>query len=249
MSQSSLKTERRKVAELECVIIDSPGCDESIRGLVLLCHGFGAPGEDLVPCAAELFAAVPNQLRGVRFVFPAAPIVMDTSGMFDARAWWPIDMDQLQKIMESKAVRDLRKEKPDLLPARRQQLMEVMDAVQREAGINPAKTIIGGFSQGAMLATDVALAFPETLGGLIIWSGTLLNEKEWKRLAPDKTGLKVVQSHGKEDPILPFEGAEWLRSVFAINQIKNNFIPFPGQHTIPLQAITAAAEMIHSVVE
>ncbi len=54
-----------------------------------------------MPCAAELFAARPGELAHVRFVFPAAPIQMDPTGMYDSRAWWPIDMIKLQSMMES----------------------------------------------------------------------------------------------------------------------------------------------------
>lgn len=249
MTKSSLTMERRRIAELECTVVDSPGCTESIRGLVLLCHGFGAAGDDLVPCAGELYSSAARPLDGVRFVFPAAPIQMDPSGMHDARAWWPIDTMLQQQIMESGGVRDLRKEKPRLLLERRRQITDVIGLIQEEADLDASQTVIGGFSQGAMLTTDVALAFPKDLGGLIVWSGTLLNEKDWKRLASSKSELKVVQSHGQSDPVLPYQGAELLRSLFAVNQIKNNFIGFSGQHAIPQLGITAAAELIESILD
>src|SRR5438552_18316161 len=55
--------------------------------VIVLLHGFGAPGDDLVPLA-EVFA---HGLPGVRWVFPAAPLELPM-GFGDARAWWMIDM-------------------------------------------------------------------------------------------------------------------------------------------------------------
>ena len=58
---------------------------------VVLLHGFGAPGDDLVPLWRVL--DVP---REVRFVFPAAPLPLDM-GYGDARAWWLIDMERIER--------------------------------------------------------------------------------------------------------------------------------------------------------
>ena len=55
---------------------------------VVLCHGYGAPGTDLVGLARECFS-IDNTLVGrVRFVFPEAPEMTD----FGGRQWWPIEI-------------------------------------------------------------------------------------------------------------------------------------------------------------
>ena len=54
--------------------------------LVVLLHGFGAPGDDLVPLSEYLDAPT-----GTRFLFPEAPISIPM-GFGDSRAWWMIDM-------------------------------------------------------------------------------------------------------------------------------------------------------------
>ena len=243
MNKETMSLERRKLGELDCAVVDAPGCGEAIEAVVVLCHGFGAPGEDLVPCAPELYSAGRKPLRNTRFVFPAAPIQMDPSGMYDSRAWWPIDMLKLQQLREAGELRDLRAEQPELLSQRRQQVTELIHQVKEEVGLAADRLIIGGFSQGAMLTTDVALSLPDSVGGLIVWSCTLLNEQVWQLAAETKAGLRVVQSHGRADPVLPFEGAELLKSMFAEHQLQNEFIEFSGQHTIPPQAITAAADL------
>ena len=68
---------------------------------VIFCHGFGAPGDDLVGLAPELVRAVPA-LRDVRFYFPAAPLTLEM-GFGDSRAWWLIDMGAIQKLAHDPA--------------------------------------------------------------------------------------------------------------------------------------------------
>ena len=80
--------------------------------VVVLCHGFGAPGDDLVPIGQELAREVPSVGQSVRFVFPQAPLSLDASGWGDARAWWMIDMIKLQLAQQTGQMRDLRTEKP-----------------------------------------------------------------------------------------------------------------------------------------
>ncbi|MBW2213652.1 MAG: hypothetical protein JRF48_04305, partial [Deltaproteobacteria bacterium] len=53
--------------------------------LVVLMHGFGAPGTDLVGLWRVL--DVPSSMR---FAFPEAP--HEIPGMFGARAWWMLDL-------------------------------------------------------------------------------------------------------------------------------------------------------------
>jgi len=242
-----MSMDRRTIGDLDCAVVDAPGCERGVLAVVVLCHGFGAASEDLVPCAPELYGSVDEGLQQVRFVFPAAPIELEPGSPYDSRAWWPIDMVKLQSVMESGGVRDLREDRPELLDQRNQQLTETIKAICLESNVEMKRVILGGFSQGSMLATEVALSLPELIGGLVVWSGTLLSESIWRDRAAGKAGLRVVQTHGRIDPILPFMGAELLRDMFAEFNIENHFIEFYGQHTIPREAIGMAAELIADV--
>src|SRR5688500_7344014 len=61
---------------------------------ILLCHGFGAPGDDLVP-----LARVVDVGREVRWFFPEAPHELDLGYGMTGRAWWNIDMVRLQEML------------------------------------------------------------------------------------------------------------------------------------------------------
>src|SRR4051794_30799179 len=69
---------------------------------VVLLHGFGAPGDDLVPLASALDAPA-----GTTFVFPEAlHDMMELVGPMyaGARAWWMIDMARFERALQTGAV-------------------------------------------------------------------------------------------------------------------------------------------------
>ena len=68
-----------------------------------------------------------------------------------------------------------------------------------------------GFSQGAMISLDLALRSERPLAGLALMSATMLCASEWTALMPRRAKLPVMQSHGRVDPLLPYELAEKLR--------------------------------------
>lgn len=242
-----MKSVERKIAGLACTIVDAPGCEMGIKAIAVICHGFGAPGRDLVPVVPELCRADPKGLAGVRFVLPMAPIELQGFGSDDARAWWPVDMIGVQMAIERGEIRDLRHDHPELLETRYSDMNKLIGEVQSEAGLDNARTVVGGFSQGAMLATEIALRAEPQVGGLIVWSGTLLSEDLWQKHATRRKGLPVVQTHGRIDPVLPYLGAEWLRDLLIESGQQVRFEGFNGPHTLSPAGIAMAAELIGSV--
>ena len=82
--------------------------------VVILLHGFGAPGNDLVPLADVL-----NVPTGTRLVFPEGPLTLSFRPR-DARAWWLIDMARMAQDQAAGRPRDLSNEIPKgLAPAHR----------------------------------------------------------------------------------------------------------------------------------
>lgn len=234
-----------KLEELTCRLVrpDDPLPPEAVA---VLCHGFGAPGADLVPLAAEMLHYEPKLHNRVLFVFPEGPqTIPEVPG---GRAWWPIDMLELQMSIVEGRFREMRQSIPDQLPQARERMVALLERLKRETDLPLSRFVLGGFSQGSMLATDVALRLPTAPGALIIYSGTLLAEPEWTRLAPQRAGLRVLQTHGTADPILPFEAAVWLRDLLTGAGLEVEFQSFPGPHTISAEGIRRGARLIASVL-
>jgi phospholipase/carboxylesterase len=195
--------------------------------LIVLLHGFGAPGDDLVGLWRQL--AVP---AGTRFAFPEATLALDPATFGGGRAWWMIDWGKLEAALASGQSRDLTADVPEGLAPARERALELLDALERELGAPPEKTLLGGFSQGAMLACDLTLRSSRKLAGLVMMSGTLLAENEWAPLMPARAGLRVLMSHGRTDPLLPFELAERLKVLLTVSGLRVTWVPFSGGHGI-----------------
>jgi phospholipase/carboxylesterase len=204
--------------------------------VVVLLHGFGAPGTDLVPLWRQIETS-----HAVRFVFPAAPLVLET-GMPDdyaGRAWWMIDIGELQEKAAAGRLDELTARVPEGLLEARAALSSLVDALDTELGVQSSRVVVGGFSQGSMVACDFALNDERPLAGLILLSSTLLARHEWLRLAPQRAGLPVLQSHGRSDPTLPFELAEKQRDLLLGAGLDLQFIAFNGGHGIPGSVLDA----------
>jgi phospholipase/carboxylesterase len=217
---------------------------------VVLCHGFGASGTDLVPLAAELLARVPALGDSIRFIFPAAPLALEGFGG-EARAWWPIDFEAMVALRTSGASgrATLRARVPEGLAQARKQLAACLEAVSQTSGLPASRLVLGGFSQGAMVSTDLALRQDEAPAALVILSGTLVAESEWRARANRRRGLAVLQSHGRQDPILPFEDALALRDLLQEAGLGVDFLPFDGPHTIPPEALHRLGALLVSLLE
>ena len=200
--------------------------------VVVLLHGFGAPGTDLVALWRVL--DVPDE---VRFVFPAAPLQLPAE--FGAgRAWWMLDMERIQRAMLEGTPRDLSSEEPEGLPAAREQVLGMLDAMQSALTVSSERIVLGGFSQGAMLSCDIALEAGRDFAGLVQLSGTLLSSRRWTPKMVNLS-LPIFQSHGEQDAILAFEGGKRLHHALTEAGCRVEWVPFRGGHEIPMRVLEA----------
>lgn len=217
---------------------------------VVLCHGFGAPAHDLVAVGAELLDSSPKLAATTRFYFPGGPVDLSEWGMYGAAAWWMIDLDAIQRAMSEGGFRDrMRNERPEGMEEARAAMLKLVAEIRAETGLGLDRIVLGGFSQGSMLTVDVALQLESNIAALIAWSGTLLNEEEWRRLAPRHKGLKVLQSHGRQDPMLPYAWAEYLRDTLVECGVEVEFLPFNGPHTISEAAFARTREVLEQACQ
>ena len=210
--------------------------------LVLLLHGFGAPGDDLVSLADVL-----NVPAGTRFVFPEGPLSL-SFGPSAARAWWLIDMARVAADRAAGRPRDLSNEIPKGLAPARETMLAFLKEVERAFGADPRKMVLGGFSQGAMLSCDALLHTDRPYAGLIQLSGTLLASQEWVPLLQKRKGLPVFQSHGAQDELLPYVGAERLRDTLIHAGLPVEWHNFRGGHEIPRSVLQRLGPFITKVV-
>ncbi len=210
---------------------------------VVLCHGFGADAEDLAPLAHEI--PLPGT---VRWLFPQAPYRFQMA-WGAGRAWFPWDPAGLESFPSGEILGSLAEVDPPALGDASRELMEFMD----QMGCDPARTVVGGFSQGAMVAAETVLRLSRLPAGLLLCSGSIIAADRLRRLAKDRTaelrGLQVAQYHGQQDPVLPFESGQALAALFESAGAAIQFTAFPGGHGIPQAIFPSIADQLGKMLE
>jgi phospholipase/carboxylesterase len=209
--------------------------------VVVLLHGFGAPGDDLVPLWRAL-----NVPPGTRFVFPVGPIDLGPRAM-GGRAWWAIDLEERMRRQALGEKRDTT-EIPEGLELARARVDALLVEVVRTLQPPPGKVVLGGFSQGAMVALDVALHSSHALAGVVLMSGTHIAANEWATRFENRRGLPAFMSHGQSDEILSFAITEGLRDTLTSHGLPVDWVAFRGGHGIPPSVMDGVGTFLRRVL-
>ena len=148
--------------------------------LVVLVHGYGSDGNDLIGLAPHWQPLLP----GAAFVAPNAPDPVPGSPGYQ---WFPIsriDPREMQKGVEGVAAL----------------LDQFLDEELARLSLPPEKLILVGFSQGTMLSLHVALRRAVPPAGVVGLSGLLPGPPPER---PD--GPPVFLAHGDADQVIPVQ--------------------------------------------
>lgn len=220
-------------------VVVGPGLAEKADNTVVLLHGYGAPGTDLVGLAHQ----IPTK-QTTRFIFPQAPHTIEgMSGPDAGRAWWHIDMMALQVARMTGQDDQLAAQVPDGLLEAREALSTTMEALE-QSGVASEKTFLGGFSQGAMLSCDWSLRSDKPLAGLVQLSGTVICQTEWTSLLARRSGVQVFQCHSPDDQVLPFRLALRLQELMKEAGLQHQFVSFRGGHGIGPEVVEGLGAFI-----
>lgn len=128
---------------------------------IVLLHGYGSDGNDLIAMAPRFQPLLPGAL----VVSPHAPEPAGAAGY--GYQWFPIAWDSAAQRLASRQAG---------VTGARPVLLEFLHDLWAQTGIAPGRTILAGFSQGAMMALHVGLSLPaeQQLMGVIGMSGALL---------------------------------------------------------------------------
>ncbi|GAA5900046.1 hypothetical protein JCM6882_002598, partial [Rhodosporidiobolus microsporus] len=104
-------------------------------------------------------------------------------------------------------------------------------AAEVDAGVESGRVVVGGFSQGAVIAYLTALTSERKLGGVIALSGFLGMAGKVKSMKTDHAHkLPVFHGHGTADPIVQFpwgkKTVDVLRSELGFENVE--FHQYPG---------------------
>jgi phospholipase/carboxylesterase len=187
----------------------------------VLLHGYGSTPEAWQPFATTIANPWPG-----RFVFPRGPeTTVPPDGPVGGRAWWRLDL--ASHIPPGRALPDLSATQPPGIVRAAKLVRALLTDLPR------GPVVLGGFSQGAMVAAEIAFTSDQPLAALVLLSGTAVDESKWERGLARRRGLPVFISHGRRDDILSFAIAERLRTKLAAAGMRVTWAPFDGGHEIP----------------
>jgi phospholipase/carboxylesterase len=204
--------------------LDGPRWGPASRGapkqLVVICHGIGADGHDLISLAPSWGQAVPNAV----FAAPDAPFVHD-SGF--GRQWWSV-ADRSPLVMEAGARR--------AVPF----LDRFIDDELARLRLPPGAYALVGFSQGAMMVLFAGLRRPVGPRAIMAYSGALIAPASLPRELANCTPVLLV--HGEaDDVVLATRSREAQGALAAAGvSVESTFVPGLG-HGIDETGISVGA--------
>ena len=164
-----------------------PAAPGAPKQLVVICHGVGANGQDLIGVAPMLAAALPHAV----FSAPDGPEPYDMippGNPHQGRQWFSL-RDWHPEAMEA-GVR-----------AACASLNATIDATLDELGLPPTAYALAGFSQGAMMALFAGLRRPVPPRAILAYSGMLLGPAVLGDEMANRARVLLV--HGAQDEVVP----------------------------------------------
>ncbi len=167
---------------------------QTVRRAVILCHGYGASGDDM----ASLIPSFVHTLPDTAFFCPNGVKELG----FNSYEWFSLD-DYNADCMHNQAYLSLlMKRLPEPAVVIRRKLIEI----QEKYNISVQDIILGGFSQGGLLALYVALTHSEKVAGVIGMSAAPILFGETLPVSDIKQKPPVVLTHGSADMVVPPKG-------------------------------------------
>jgi len=162
------------------------------EGLLVLHHGRGTDERDLIRLADLL-----DPERRLRVVTPRGPLQLPGSPGYH---WY---------LVPRVGYPD-----PETFEAARTALAELHDRLWEETGIGPGRTVLGGFSMGAVMSYATALSAERpSVAGILAFSGFVPTVEGWEPSLADRTETRAFVSHGQRDPVIGIEFAERARAL------------------------------------
>jgi phospholipase/carboxylesterase len=217
---------------LPCIELDTGSHPDAA---VIWLHGLGADGNDFVPIVEEM--RLPASLS-IRFVFPHAPVrpVTLNNGL-RMRAWYDIAPGDITNRADIAGVRAS------------QAQVEALIAREKARGIAAQRIVIGGFSQGGVIALHTGLRHSERLAGIVALSTSIvLGDLLEDEASPANRDVPIFMAHGTSDPMVRLEWGEAGRGALAAAGYRVEWHTYAMPHAVVWEEIEAVSAFLARVL-
>ena len=194
---------------------------------VVLLHGYGSSGNDLIGLAPFFAQIVPESV----FYSPNAPESWE-GGMSGAYQWFGLsdfDPDLVRRDPKRMGatfngmIEGARKAAPAL--------NDYLDQILDHHNLEARRMVLLGFSQGTMMALHVGLRRKEQLAGILGFSGALVGTNLLNKELKTKPPVTLI--HGEDDPVVPVQAMTEVKTALESADISVEAYAIPGlQHGI-----------------
>jgi len=196
------------------------------EGALVLMHGRGADEADLLP-----FLDLLDPRRRLVGITPGAPLFLPPGG----RHWYAVP----------------RVGHPD--PATFAQtwatLTAFVDAIPAATGVPWERIILGGFSQGSVMAYALGLgAGRPSPAGIVAMSGFVPTVAGWEPDLAARAGLPVWIAHGRNDPVISVEFGRAARDLLTAGGLDVTYEESDAAHHVDPRAIAALPAWVERVL-
>lgn len=137
----------------------------------------------------------------------------------------------------------------DSFHAARAGLAELHDGLWREAGIGPERTVLGGFSMGAVMSYAMALSGERpAVAGILAFSGFVPSVDDWRPSFADRLSTRGFIAHGRNDPIIGVEFAHRARELLEAGGLPVEYHESELGHQIEPAHLRAASDWLGTVL-
>ena len=195
--------------------------------LLVLMHGVGSNEQDLFGLARLM----PPQFHVLSL---RAPYVLSP----DAYAWFefqvlPNGERQIDEVQERES---------------RFLIREMIASAAQQLGVPPERVVVGGFSQGGIMALSLLLTKPETVRAAMVWHSRLLSQVVPQVAAPEAfEGKALWVSHGSADNVIPPSAAQVTRDLARTLPLALSGADFPGAHELRPAELQATVAWLQSL--
>ncbi len=192
--------------------------------LVVLLHGRGANGDDLIDLALNWQPILPK----AEFLAAHAPFPCDPAPK--GRQWFSVEDRAPEKILAG-------------IRAAAEILDPFLDQLLAKRRLDDSHLALVGFSQGAMMALHVGLRRKKQIGAIVGFSGALHGAEALG--AEIQSRPPVLLIHGEADAVVPFASHESARTALEASAVPVTSIARPKLgHTIDDEGVTLAGEFL-----
>ena len=195
--------------------------------LLVLMHGVGSNEQDLMGLAPQ----IPERFHVLSL---RAPFRMGPG----AHAWFDfsIEPNGERTINEAQEAQS------------RALVAQTIASAAEQLGIPPERVVVGGFSQGGIMALSLLLTQPALMQAAMVWHGRLLTQMLPQAAPPDALrGKQMWLSHGTHDNVIPLAHAQAIAHHMAPLPVTLAYHEFPGAHEIRPSELAATVTWLESL--